>query len=68
MWSDILRAGKDDSISAHFVGSIVYIEQGIYQVFAIARSGQQRLTTIMLSWRFGFFRKETAQLLSAESR
>ena len=52
LWSDILRAGKDDSISAHFVGSIVYIEQGIYQVATQSQllviDGQQRLTTIML--------------------
>jgi uncharacterized protein with ParB-like and HNH nuclease domain len=32
LWDDILRAGKDDTISAHFVGSIVYIEKGLYQV------------------------------------
>ena len=27
---DIVRAGSDDDISAHFVGSIVYIEKGLY--------------------------------------
>jgi hypothetical protein len=30
--SDIVRTGNDNSISAHFVGSIVYIEMGLYQV------------------------------------
>ena len=28
LWEDILRTGRNDKISAHFVGSIVYIEQG----------------------------------------
>ena len=32
LWDDILRTGNDPSIAAHFVGSIVYIEQGLYQV------------------------------------
>ena len=31
LWDDILRTGNNDAIVAHFVGSIVYIEQGIYQ-------------------------------------
>jgi uncharacterized protein with ParB-like and HNH nuclease domain len=41
-----------DDIAAHFVGSIVYIEDGIYQVTSQSRllviDGQQRLTTISL--------------------
>lgn len=32
LWDDILRTGSNDDISAHFIGSIVYIEKGIYQV------------------------------------
>ncbi len=52
LWSDILRAGSDDAISAHFIGSIVYIEQGMYQVTKqsplLVIDGQQRLTTAML--------------------
>ena len=32
LWDDILRTGSNDAISAHFVGSIVYIEKGLYQV------------------------------------
>ncbi|MCB2173747.1 DUF262 domain-containing protein [bacterium] len=52
LWSDILRAGLNDSISAHFIGSIVYIEQGLYQVTSqsplLVIDGQQRLTTTML--------------------
>ncbi len=52
LWGDILRAGEDASISAHFVGSVVYIEQGVYQVSSqsplLVIDGQQRLTTVML--------------------
>ena len=52
LWDDILRTGSDDNISAHFVGSIVYIEKGIYQVTSQSQllviDGQQRLTTITL--------------------
>jgi uncharacterized protein with ParB-like and HNH nuclease domain len=29
---DVIRAGSNGSISAHFAGSIVYIEKGLYQV------------------------------------
>ena len=32
LWDDILRTGSKDSVAAHFVGSIVYIEKGLYQV------------------------------------
>ena len=32
LWEDILRTGSNDAIAAHFTGSIVYIEKGIYQV------------------------------------
>jgi uncharacterized protein with ParB-like and HNH nuclease domain/predicted transport protein len=52
LWDDILRAGTSDEISAHFVGSIVYIEKGLYQVSAasplLVIDGQQRLTTVSL--------------------
>ena len=52
LWNDIIKAGKDDSISGHFIGSIVYIEKGLYQISAIPKflviDGQQRLTTISL--------------------
>ena len=27
LWDDILRAGASDTISVHFIGSIVYVEQ-----------------------------------------
>ena len=52
IWDDVLRAGTDNAISAHFVGSIVYIEKGLYQVTSqsplLVIDGQQRLTTISL--------------------
>src|SRR3989304_3517800 len=30
LWDDILRTGRNDAVSAHFVGSIVYVEKGMY--------------------------------------
>ncbi|MEE2878743.1 MAG: DUF262 domain-containing protein [Pseudomonadota bacterium] len=52
LWDDILRAGRDDSISVHFIGSIVYIEAGLSQVShqapLLVIDGQQRLTTVTL--------------------
>ena len=52
LWEDILRAGAEDEISAHFIGSIVYIEEGPYQVTTrsplLVIDGQQRLTTVSL--------------------
>lgn len=52
LWDDIVRTGADDSIGAHFVGSIVYIQHGLYQVSnwapLLVIDGQQRLTTVML--------------------
>lgn len=52
LWDDILRAGSDESIGGHFIGSVVYIEQGLYQVSSqsplLVIDGQQRLTTAML--------------------
>ena len=52
LWDDIIRTGKKEEISAHFVGSIVYIEKGLYQVSSqtplLVIDGQQRLTTVSL--------------------
>ena len=52
LWDDIVRTGSNDAVSAHFVGSIVYIEQGLYQVSSqsplLVIDGQQRLTTVTL--------------------
>jgi uncharacterized protein with ParB-like and HNH nuclease domain len=52
LWDDILRTGSSDRTTAHFVGSIVYIEKGLYQISSqsplLVIDGQQRLTTVML--------------------
>ena len=52
LWDDVLRAGRNDAVNAHFVGSVVYIEQGLYQVSSqsplLVIDGQQRLTTVSL--------------------
>jgi uncharacterized protein with ParB-like and HNH nuclease domain/predicted transport protein len=52
LWDDLLRAGRDATISVHFVGSIVYIEAGHSGITlhapVLVIDGQQRLTTLML--------------------
>ena len=52
LWDDILRTGEDDKVLAHFIGSVVYIEKGLYHVSSqpplLVIDGQQRLTTITL--------------------
>lgn len=51
-WKDIVRAATDQTVSGHFVGSIVYIEKGLFQISSIPQllviDGQQRLTTFSL--------------------
>jgi len=52
LWDDIIRTGSNDAISGHFIGSIVYVEKGLYQVSSQSQllviDGQQRLTTVTL--------------------
>jgi uncharacterized protein with ParB-like and HNH nuclease domain/predicted transport protein len=52
LWDDTLRAGSSDTIAVHFIGSIVYVEQGLSQVThqapLLVIDGQQRLTTVSL--------------------
>lgn len=52
LWQDILRAGRDPQDVAHFVGSVVYIQDNLYNVTAqpalLVIDGQQRLTTFLL--------------------
>lgn len=52
LWDDIVRAGSDDRIPVHFVGSIVYIEKADANVTTweplLVIDGQQRLTTATL--------------------
>ena len=52
LWSDIVRTGADDKLTAHFVGSIVYIEKGLSNLTSLEPmlviDGQQRLTTLTI--------------------
>lgn len=52
LWEDILRAGSDNKIIVHFVGSIVYVQDGVslvsHQAPLLVIDGQQRLTTLTL--------------------
>lgn len=52
LWDDIVRAGRNDAVSVHFIGSIVYIEEGLgnntVQSPQLVIDGQQRLTTVTL--------------------
>lgn len=52
LWDDVIRTGSNDDIRAHFLGSIVYIEKGLYSVTGyspmLVIDGQQRLTTVSL--------------------
>jgi uncharacterized protein with ParB-like and HNH nuclease domain len=51
LWDDILRAGSSDAIVVHFIGSVVYIEQGLSQVShqapLLVVDGQQRLGLVL---------------------
>ncbi|MGK0290034.1 MAG: hypothetical protein ACI86H_001489 [bacterium] len=52
LWNDVLRVGKNSEQKGHFIGSVVYIEEGFYTTTEIPKlliiDGQQRLTTITL--------------------
>ena len=52
LWSDIMRAGRDDRLGAHFTGSIVYVakDQGTNTSAEpdLIIDGQQRVTTVTL--------------------
>jgi uncharacterized protein with ParB-like and HNH nuclease domain/predicted transport protein len=52
LWDDVLRAGSNEAIGVHFIGSIVYVEQGLSQIShqspLLVIDGQQRLTTVSL--------------------
>lgn len=52
LWTDLLRAGRLETVTAHFIGSIVYVERGlsnvVHQEALLVIDGQQRLTTSAL--------------------
>ncbi len=52
LWDDIMRAGSDENIHAHFIGSVVYIQDSLFlaktQTSLQVIDGQQRLTTLSL--------------------
>lgn len=51
LWDDIIKTGGNDKIEGHFIGSIVFVHDGIYTTShneLLIIDGQQRLTTITL--------------------
>jgi uncharacterized protein with ParB-like and HNH nuclease domain len=52
LWADLLRAGRNEAVAAHFIGSIVYVERALSTVTSqeamLVIDGQQRLTTSTL--------------------
>ncbi len=52
LWNDIVRAATDKEVQGHFLGSIVFIQRGLFMVANIPQllviDGQQRLTTLSL--------------------
>lgn len=52
LWNDIVRSAEDENVKGHFVGSIVYIERGLYVTSSVPQllviDGQQRMTTLTL--------------------
>jgi uncharacterized protein with ParB-like and HNH nuclease domain/predicted transport protein len=74
LWADLLRAGREETISAHFIGSIVYVERGLSTVTSqealLVIDGQQRLTTgtlLIAALAQHFEDKGIAELLEAFS-
>ncbi|WRG17365.1 DUF262 and DUF1524 domain-containing protein [Helicobacter pylori] len=51
LWDDIVKTGGNNQIEGHFIGSIVFVHDGIYTTNhneLLIIDGQQRLTTITL--------------------
>ncbi len=52
LWQDIVRVGTNPGMPGHFLGSIVYIQQGVILFGNVPQflliDGQQRLTTLLL--------------------
>ncbi len=74
LWSDLMRAGRDEKVQAHFIGSIVYVERGLSSVTSqealLVIDGQQRLTTgtlLIAALAKHFERERLGELLGAFS-
>ena len=66
LWADLMRAGRDEKLTAHFIGSIVYVERGLGNVMQqealLVIDGQQRLTTsTLLSGQAGAVKNEVGE-------
>lgn len=49
LWDDIIKIGGNDEMNGHFIGSILYVRDGItHSSPLLIIDGQQRLTTITL--------------------
>ncbi|OJZ96739.1 DUF262 and DUF1524 domain-containing protein [Helicobacter pylori] len=51
LWDDIVKTGGNDQMNGYFIGSIVFVQDGIYTTShneLLIIDGQQRLTTITL--------------------
>ncbi|GAA7516010.1 DUF262 and DUF1524 domain-containing protein [Helicobacter pylori] len=49
LWDDIIKIGGNDKMNGHFIGSILYVRNGItHSSPLLIIDGQQRLTTITL--------------------
>ena len=52
LWHDIVRLAENPQIEGHFIGSVVYVEGGVYDSSVVPQllviDGQQRLTTLSL--------------------
>ncbi|WQX11354.1 DUF262 and DUF1524 domain-containing protein [Helicobacter pylori] len=51
LWDDIIKTGGNDQMNGHFIGSIMFVHDGIYATNyneLLIIDGQQRLTTITL--------------------
>ncbi len=51
LWDDIVKMGGNDQMNGHFIGSIIFVQDGIYTTNyneLLIIDGQQRLTTITL--------------------
>ena len=46
LWDDIIRTGSNESISMHFVGSIVYIEEGLSQLPSLADAQREAMVAV----------------------